>query len=148
EARSADGLQVFGLRWRPGSGPDYLTLDEALAAGTLDVTEVSEGGSVPYLKAVNRGDEPVFLMAGEHLVGARQNRILNTDVLVAARSELVIPVSCVEAGRWGYTSPRFASGGTLPHGALRRLLSGHVHDSYARGAGAASRQGEVWQEVS
>jgi hypothetical protein len=148
EAGSADGLQVFGLRWRPGNGPGYRTLDEALAAGTLEVTEVSEGGSVPQLKVINRGDEAVFLMAGEQLVGARQNRILNTSVLVAARSELVIPVSCVEAGRWGYSSPKFASGGTLSHGALRKLLSGHVHDSYARGAGAMSQQGEVWQEIS
>jgi hypothetical protein len=148
EGPSADGLQVFGLRWRPGSNLEYRTLDDALAAGTLEVTEVTEGGSVPVLKVTNRGDQPVLLVAGEQLVGARQNRILNTSILVPARSELAVPVSCVEAGRWGYVSPKFASGGTLSHGALRKLLSGHVRDSYARGAGAMSNQGEVWQEVS
>ncbi len=30
--------------------PDWLTLDEAIAAGTLEVTEVTEGGSVPTLR--------------------------------------------------------------------------------------------------
>jgi hypothetical protein len=39
---------------------------------------------------------------GEQLVGAKQNRILNMTVLVAAETEVTIPVSCVERGRWGY----------------------------------------------
>jgi hypothetical protein len=142
------GASVFGLCWRAAGGPDYRTLDEALAAKTLEVTEVSDQGSGPHLKVLNRGDEPVFLMAGEQLVGARQNRILNTSILVPARSELTVPVSCVEAGRWGYTSSTMSSSGTLPHGKLRKLLSGYVRDSYAHGAGATSHQGEVWDEVS
>src|SRR5262249_2158011 len=65
----------------------------------------------------------------------------------AARGELTIPVSCVEAGRWRYRSPKFASPGTMSHGKLRTLLSRHVHESAARGAGAVSKQGEVWHEV-
>src|SRR4051794_23191312 len=41
--RAVNGLQVFGLRSPGGNGLDYTTLDDALAAGTLEVTEVSEG---------------------------------------------------------------------------------------------------------
>src|SRR5207249_2011518 len=137
----------FGLSWNCANGIRYRTLDEALAAESMEITETSEGGSVPLLKLLNRGDEPVFLMAGEQLVGAKQNRILNASILAAARGELTIPVSCVEAGRWRYSSPKFASPGTMSHGKLRTLLSRHVHDSAARGAGAVSKQGEVWDEV-
>jgi hypothetical protein len=43
-----------------------------------------------------------LLIDGQELIGAKQNRILNTDVLVPAKSSLNLPVSCVEQGRWGY----------------------------------------------
>jgi hypothetical protein len=147
ESQTVGCMQVFGLRWNCPNKVHYRTLDEALAAETLEITETSEGGSVPLLKLLNRGDEPVFLMAGEQLVGAKQNRILNASILAAARGELTIPVSCVEAGRWRYRSPKFASPGTMSHGKLRKLLSRHVHESAARGAGPVSNQGEVWHEV-
>jgi len=147
ESQTVGCMQVFGLRWSCPDAIPYRTLDEALATESLDITEISEGGSVPLLKVLNRGDDPVFLMAGEQLVGAKQNRILNASILAAARGELTIPVSCVEAGRWRYRSPKFASPGTMSHGKLRTLLSRHVHESASRGAGAVSKQGEVWQEV-
>lgn len=148
EDHAAGCLRVFGLRWSPATEPAYRTLDEALAAGTLEVTEVNEGGHVPLLRVVNRGDEAVFLMAGEQLVGAKQNRILNTSILVPAKTELTVPVSCVEAGRWGYVSPKFGSGGTMSHGKLRKMMSEQVTASYAKGGFAESAQGEVWKEVS
>ena len=34
--------------------PGYRILDDALASGLMEVTEVSEQGSVPYLRVVNR----------------------------------------------------------------------------------------------
>src|SRR6266404_1121218 len=74
QPQQAGALQVFGLRWTSGQPFHYTTLDEALAAETLDVTEVTEGGGVPTLKVVNKAEERVFLMAGEQLIGAKQNR--------------------------------------------------------------------------
>ena len=79
--------------------PAWLTLAEA--GERVRITEISEGGSVPDLRVANLGDLPMLLLDGEQLVGAKQNRILNMTVLVAARSEVTIPVSCVEQGRWG-----------------------------------------------
>ena len=67
-----------------------------MAAGTLQVTEVDESGSVPELLATNTGDEMVLLLDGEELVGAKQNRILNITLLAPAMQDTVIPVSCVE----------------------------------------------------
>ena len=63
EAVEVEGLQVFALRWDTGAGVDYLTLDESLASGTLEVTELSEGGSVPTLKVHNKGDTLAKLRA-------------------------------------------------------------------------------------
>jgi hypothetical protein len=148
QAQDAGGLQVFGLRWEQGNGLNYTTLDDALAATTLEVSEVSEGGSVPILKVVNKGHTLVFLMAGEQLIGAKQNRVLNASIMVAAQSELPIPVSCVEAGRWRYRSRQFASSGTSSHGVLRKMMSLHAHEGYRTEGTPTSKQGEVWGEVS
>jgi hypothetical protein len=146
EPREAGGLQVFGLRWE-GGDLSYTTLDEGLSRGLLEVTEVTDGGSVPTLKVANKGDTMAFLMAGEQLSGGKQNRVLNASIMVAAHGELPIPVSCVERGRWGYRSARFASAGSSSHSALRHLMHKHCTESYRTVGTPASKQGEVWQEV-
>jgi hypothetical protein len=144
----AGALQVFGLRWQAGNGLRYSTLDDALAAQALEVTEITDGGSVPTLKVTNKGDVMVFLMAGEQLIGAKQNRVLNASLLVPGKTELPVPVSCVEAGRWRYQSQKFASGQTMSHGSLRKMMSKHAHDGYREHGTPTSDQSRVWGEVS
>jgi hypothetical protein len=148
EPRETGGLQVFGLRWQSGNGLSYTTLDDALAEQALEVTEVSEGGSVPTLKVHNKGGTMVFLMAGEQLVGAKQNRVLNASIMVAGQSELPIPVTCVEAGRWRYRSHTFSSSGTTSHSLLRAQMCKQSSDSYCDVGTPSSDQGAVWGEVS
>jgi hypothetical protein len=147
DARVAGNLQFFGLHWPTTTDLLYSTLDEAVAAGTLDLTEVSAGGEVPYLKVHNKAASLVFLMAGEQLVGAKQNRVLNVSIMVPGQSELALPVSCVEAGRWRYHSPKFASSGSTSHQRLRQKMAKHVLDGYRQTGKPSSKQGEVWQEV-
>lgn len=60
----------------------WLTLGEALEQQFLSVTEVSHGGSLPELAVINRADRPVLLLDGEELIGAKQNRVLNTTMLL------------------------------------------------------------------
>ncbi len=147
EPQEQEHLSVYGLRWQRGEGPDYATLDEALESKQLEVTEVSESGSVPQLKVVNRGDTMVFIMAGEELIGAKQNRVLNVSMMVDSKSEQPIPVSCVEAGRWAYRSARFTSQGTSSPSSLRSLMSKQIHSSYGASGTPRSNQGAVWGEI-
>lgn len=86
---------------------EYLTLDEALAGGLVEVTEKDKGGSVPELQVVNKSPQMVLILDGEELVGAKQNRIVNTTILIQGLTTIIIPVSCVEQGRWAYNNPRF-----------------------------------------
>jgi len=90
----------------------------------------------------------VLIVEGEELVGAKQNRVFNTAILVAAGSELVIPVSCVEQGRWGYRSEAFSSGEKMMHFSLRRDTRDGVRFSLQRGAGFRSDQGRVWDNIA
>ena len=74
------------------------------------VAEVSTDGHVPELAFENGSNEKILLVDGDELVGARQNRILNLTILVGGGQKLVIPVSCVEQGRWSYRGSEFRSG--------------------------------------
>ena len=106
-------LAVVPLIDRMAKPSGWLTLDAALAGGEVEVTEVSESGSVPELCLLNRSSFPIFLLDGEELVGAKQNRILNLSILVPAASNFEVPVSCVEQGRWSWRSRGFQSAGRV-----------------------------------
>ena len=129
-------------------GPAYLTLGQAVEAGTLTVTEVSEGGSVPELVARNLGKDPVLILDGEELQGAKQNRVLNTTVLIAAGTKVVIPVSCVEHGRWHHISDRFSNSGHHSAYNIRVATHASVTGSLRATGRYRSDQSRVWQEVA
>ena len=99
ETQSFKNLQIIPLFTEGEEGPVYLTLKEALEKRLLVVKEVSAEASVPALKVINNADVSVLLLDGEELAGAKQNRVLNTSILVKKKSGLVIPVSCTEAGK-------------------------------------------------
>ena len=131
-------VAVIPLIGANGAGPDYLTLKEAMEKSLLRVTEVSENGSVPELKVMNLGETPVLLLDGEELSGAKQNRVLNTTILLREKSETVVPVSCTEHGRWFYCSSRFEESGHIMSARIRRTkntycgriqITGYMHDT-------------------
>lgn len=144
---SCNSLTVFPLYAQAGKPADYQLADEAIAASTVTVQEVSEGGSVPELLVENTGDCRVLFLEGEELRGAKQNRILNTSILVPAKSKIKVPVSCVEQGRWRHTTRHFGCGKTRsPHG-LHYKLKASVSESMKSDGSHRSDQGAVWQEV-
>lgn len=147
EAVSHGRLQLSPLVGGTSAEVDLAFLEEALEEGVLRVEELGEAGSVPELRVANGGSRPVLVLEGDEFVGAKQNRVANSSVLVAAGSELVLPVSCVERGRWSRHPPAFSAGAGSPHPSLRRITSRSVHDSLRRRLGHASDQGAVWEEV-
>ncbi len=137
----------------------YLTLRSALGKGFVEITEVSEGGSVPNLKVINHSEELVLLIDGEELRGAKQNRIVNTSILLAPKSETLIPVSCTERGRWHYTSRRFNDSSYMMSSKSRVSKNARLYAKLAsmthEPAGAFNSvhaydagQGEVWRDIS
>jgi hypothetical protein len=142
-----ENLTMFPLLNGGGRTRGYQTLREALAAGTLRITEVSEGGSVPQLSAVNDGDQPVIILDGEELVGAKQNRIANTTIIVPAKRTIPIPVSCVEAGRWGYRSRHFSDSLHTMYAEARAKKTRNVNESLRRSRGHDADQSDVWGEI-
>lgn len=144
----AGRLTVFPLLGVRTDKPFYLTLEEAFAGQTLEVTEKGHEGHVPEVIVINTGDEPVLIVDGEELEGAKQNRTVNATFLVAAKATVSVPVSCVEQGRWHYKSKAFRSSGRMMHASLRQKKQEDVHFSLSRGSGYRSNQGAVWSEIA
>jgi hypothetical protein len=139
-------LTLFPLSWTDPSEAPYLLLGTAIEAGKALVEEINEAGSVGNLTVTNQADRPLLIPEGEILIGAKQNRVINVTVLVAAGVKFVVPVSCVEAGRWGYRSRHFESRFCAPP-SLRKKKIRAVQRNRAESGHATSDQGEVWDEV-
>lgn len=141
------GLTLFPLFGDNGHDADYLLLSEAIEQNLVVVTETSDEGSVPELKVESRCDRPILIPGGEIVSGGKQNRVINITIIIEAFSEQLVPVSCVEQGRWGDRGERFeATHFAAP--SLRSAKTAGIHRSLRAGDGAQSNQGEVWDHVA
>ncbi len=102
-------------------------------------TEMNESGTVPELKLVNKSVEKVLVIDGEELRGAKQNRIVNASFMIAGNSEVIIPVSSVEQGRWSYRSRDFSSAEKIMPSSMRVKNQRSVAMNLEKWAGYRSR---------
>ena len=140
------GMSVIPL-FTAGDSHDYLTLKEAMEANLITITELDQQGMVPELKVKNHADIPVLILDGEELAGAKQNRVLNTTILLKEKSETVIPVSCTEQGRWRYTTPEFKDSGVVAAHRIRRSNLETVCHSLRVSGEYRSDQRAVWNAI-
>jgi hypothetical protein len=145
--RAHANLAVFPLWTAAPADRPYMTLDEALSSGKVRVTEVSQQGSVPNLCLVNDADLPVLLLDGEELQGAKQNRVLNLTILAPAGKTIVVPVSCVEQGRWAHRSAAFSSSDFILYSRSRAAKTAVVTGSLQSVGRARSDQAAMWASI-
>jgi hypothetical protein len=117
-----------------GKEAEMLVLDEAMAKKQVRISE-GEQESVNDLTLVNSSDRPVFVLAGEVIIGGKQDRIIGANTVIPPKTTLSVPVYCVEHGRWDNSSKTFTTANALAHGRLR-------------GKASFEAQGEVWKEVA
>jgi hypothetical protein len=145
---AVNGLRLVPLFVREESRLPYLELEEALKQNLVEITEVSEQGSVPNLQVTNKSLRDILILDGEELIGAKQNRIVNTTIVVPAHSSVVTPVSCVEQGRWRYTSKEFSTGDSFSYPSLRRRKHQDVTTSLRATGSFAADQSSIWNDIS
>ncbi len=137
-------VTIFALTGGRQGQIAYVLMDEAVKAGHLAVRELPSP-AVPELLAVNSSPEPALLLDGEILVGGWQHRTLNSTVF-APRGQTVLPVSCVEQGRWHNVAVQFSTGeSSYPR--LRAAQAAQVHDSLQSSGKHISNQSAVWQSI-
>lgn len=130
-------LKIFPLNIDgPLSVRKFITLDEAMEKGWLKIREIGTG-TVNFVEIKNNGDEPVFILTGEMITGAKQDRMIKADVLLPPNSNWIkIGVYCVEHGRWVSVSSEFKSSGLVVPNVVRQT------------AKLKESQTEVWAEVA
>jgi ARG and Rhodanese-Phosphatase-superfamily-associated Protein domain len=98
EALVHENLAIYFIHGPSAPGKVPLTLEEAMAAGTVRVRET---GNVNQLEIENVGDSEVFVQSGDIVKGGKQDRTLMVSLLLAPNSG-AIPIAsfCVEQGRW------------------------------------------------
>ncbi|MFP2930261.1 ARPP-1 family domain-containing protein [Pyxidicoccus sp. 3LG] len=114
---------------------DYTVLEEAQAAKKVSIRELDDNGTVRELRVHNRDERPLYLVGGELLLGGKQDRMVQNDVVLDPGERQKVPVFCVEQGRWNGQSLAFQPALAVAHPDLRR-------------AALFSEQGAVWGEVA
>ena len=117
-----------------------------IAGDELVVSEL-ESPTVPELQVHNPTSHDLLIPAGRILSGGRQTRVVNVSIVVPAGARIVIPVSCVEAGRWSGRSGFFNSG-RMASRRMRVAKQRSVKNSVDRHNTKRSAQGEVWNTIS
>ncbi|MCK4593042.1 hypothetical protein KAU45_00980 [bacterium] len=126
---------VFPLFLKDPGGADYYTLAGAVEEGVLGINEL-ESAEVNTVELVWETKRPLFILAGQMIQGAKQDRVFSRDVLLEDRGRGPLPVYCVESGRW--------SGGPTVFTAGKMVVGNEV-----RGAvNLQADQGYVWAKVS
>jgi len=140
-------VSIYPLFLEARAVVDHLVLKEAIEQDLVVIREVDEGGHVPELVVVNNADKPLLILDGEELFGAKQNRVLNTTVLLRKKTATIIPVSCTEQGRWHYEAKTFKDSGYIMSPRIRGVKNRSVQESLYRSGNYQSDQGAVWSGI-
>jgi hypothetical protein len=148
---SFDNLTIFPVLSEQAAGDDdFITLDEGLRSRKVAINELGADGRARRLRSRRRMDDnaevnrlavtnssgkKLILIAGEMLIGGKQDRIVGHDCIIEATAKPVpIDVFCVEHGRWS---------GSESFGQSRNTGSG-VGSGGGRGGGAGRGAGREY----
>jgi len=142
-----EGVDTFQIQTAKEFSKPILELSKGLEIEEVEIKEVDKSGSVQDLRVVNKSKKYLLIYEGSLLEGQKQNRIVNATILLEPQSETVIPVSCVERGRWdsdydedmGFGKPMYDVHSKMRQSVKKEILK--------RKAGYKGSQNEVWEEV-
>lgn len=124
-----------------GDFREFLTLED----GIFSISEFSPP-VVERVKFQRLSDQPFFILDGEEILGAYQDRVVNTSLWLEGRETFELPVSCIEQKRWSGDGI-FRAGLTLLNPSLRRVLCEGVSRSLSEGKGYKSDQRSLWSSI-
>ncbi|MDR3710549.1 MAG: hypothetical protein P4L33_19795 [Capsulimonadaceae bacterium] len=141
------GLHIYPLLAQGDRPSEHSTAEAAAQSGDLDIVEKAGSGEQGSIRLTNTSSAAVFLLDGQELTGAMQDRALNMSVLAPAGETLDIPVSCVEAARWEPAASGFGLAPRIQFATGRAQRMAQVTVSLLAGEGPSSDQVDVWAAI-
>lgn len=125
----------------------YISLIEASKNNEVEIKEINDAGSVTEIFIKNKSKNFILIPQGETLIGAKQNRIVNTSILIEPNCKTKIPVSCIEQGRWRYTKPNFKPANEMIAYKLRKFTSKSLYFKMRDEDSFDSDQRKIWDFI-
>jgi len=148
ETKKIDNLVVMQIYLNQKKSFDHISGRTATQKKHLEIKEITESGSVNEIIVINKSKYFVFLMDSDILVGAKQNRVVNTSILLAPFSKTELPVSCIERDRWHHTSEKFHFSDNIIPDKIRVKKALAVNKNLEEENLFMANQHEVWSEVT
>ena len=139
-----NNITTFFLSSREKNNNKYLSFSEAIAKNQVQISEVNKKGLVTKLSVSNKSSDNIIILNGELIIGTqiRQDRIVDSTVLIPGYATVLINTFCGEQYRW---SPRLSN---------KISTSESLYFSSGRANNAAdintklSKQCRIWSEIS
>ena len=140
-----NNITTFFLSSIEKNNNKYLSFSEAIAKNQVQISEVNKEGLLTKLSVSNKSSDNIIILNGELIIGTqiRQDRIVDSTVLIPGYATVLINTFCGEQYRW---SPRLSSN--------KISTSESLYFSSGRANNAAdintklSKQCRIWSEIS
>ena len=139
-----NNITAFFLSSIEKNNNKYLSLSEAIDKNQVQISEVNKKGLLTKLSVSNKSSDNIIILNGELIIGTqiRQDRIVDSTVLIPGYATVLINTFCGEQYRW---SPRLSN---------KISTSESLYFSSGRANNAAdintklSKQCRIWSEIS
>ena len=139
-----NNITAFFLSSIEKNNNKYLSFSEAIAKNQVQISEVNKKGLVTKLSVSNKSSDNIIILNGELIIGTqiRQDRIVDSTVLIPGYATVLINTFCGEQYRW---SPKLSNKISTPESLY--FSSGRANNAADTNT-KLSKQCRIWSEIS
>jgi len=146
DIQTSANITIAQLKYNCNEVANIISLENAFKNNYVIIKEMVQQ-RVNSVELENLSNSYIFILDGDMIKGAKQNRVINTSILVAPKGTAIIPVSCVEEGRWEETDEDFDYSMDIAHNSIRYSKLNHINNKSSLEFDFQANQRNVWNNV-